>query len=147
MDVTVIDNIAQAVAVFTPNGAYTKDEIFTTYGLDEVERLRLEADDYYIERIAFHTKEIGTDKDALIHAQARLMATSLLRPLFEMANDTEAKPSDRAKAMAMLFDLAGVAPTKEDRFDGVVLQVNFGEGLTTRIAPEIIEHEKGTVHE
>ena len=137
--------LARDIALLTSDQLYTPEEIAQAYGLTEEHYAALKQDPAFKERVAYHTAQIGQDDNGLLRARARLMSSSLLRSLFEIAQDGKAKASDRLKAMSTVFELADVKPKQEQQFSGMVLNVSFGSGTptTTIVAPEdkgVIEH-------
>ena len=75
------------------------------------------------------------------------MSESTLRDLFEIARSDKDKTSDKLKAIAALAEIADIKPRNEQQFSGMVLNVNFGSGMTppvvaTLTTMEVIEHEQ-----
>ena len=129
--------LARDIALLTSDQLYTPEEIAQAYGLTTEHYAALSQDAAFKERVAYHTAQIGQDDNGLLRARARLMSSSLLRSLFEIAQDSKSKASDRLKAMSTVFELADVKPKQEQQFSGMVLNVSFGSGTptTTIVAP------------
>lgn len=140
------DLLARDIAYLTSDSLYNPEEVAASYDLTLDEYTALASTPAFKERLAYHTSSIPKEDNGLIRARAKLMASSLLRSTFEIANDTRAKHSDRLKAAAMIAELADIKPKNEQQFSGMVLNVSFGSGTptTTIVAPEdkeVVEHE------
>lgn len=123
-----LDRLAKDIAILTANNLYSVEEVIDSYGITPYEYENLTYTRPFQERLSHHQKEIGTDRNALLRAQAKLMTDANLRSLHEMANDPKTKPSDRLKAAALIMELADAKPKQEQQFSGMVLNVSFGSG-------------------
>lgn len=139
-----MDNLARDIAVLTADHLYSEEEIAQAYELTPELYAALAAAPDFQKRVEYHRGQVGDDMTSRVRAQAKLMAGSLLRDIFEMAKNPQAKYSDRLKAAAAIVELADVKPKQEQQFSGMVLNVSFGSGMpTVTIASDdgVIEHE------
>lgn len=142
-----LDSLARDLAVLTANRLYSEEEIGAAYDLSPSDTKKLLDDPDFSARVSAHRDKIGDGRTDLLRAQAKLMSESTLRDLFEIARSNKDKTSDKLKAIAALAELADIKPRNEQQFSGMVLNVNFGSGMTppavAQLTPmEVIEHEQ-----
>lgn len=142
-----LDSLARDIAVLTANRLYSEEEIAAGYDLSPAEIHKLLDDPDFISRVSAHRDRIGDGRTDLLRAQAKLMFESIPRDLLEIARSPKDKTSDKLKAIAALAEIADVKPRNEQQFSGMVLNVNFGSGMTppavAQLTPmEVIEHEQ-----
>lgn len=142
-----LDSLARDLAVLTANRLYSEEEIGAGYDLSPSDIRKLLDDPDFNARVSAHRDRIGDGRTDLLRAQAKLMSESTLRDLFEIARSDKDKTSDKLKAIAALAEIADIKPRNEQQFSGMVLNVNFGSGMTppavATITPmEVIEHEQ-----
>lgn len=144
---TDLDSLARDLAVLTANRLYSEEEIGAGYDLSPSDIKKLLDDPDFNARVSAHRDRIGDGRTDLLRAQAKLMSESTLRDLFEIARSDKDKTSDKLKAIAALAEIADIKPRNEQQFSGMVLNVNFGSGMTppsvaTLTPMEVIEHEQ-----
>ena len=142
-----LDSLARDLAVLTANRLYSEEEVAAGYDLSPADIRKLLDDPDFSARVSAHRDKIGDGRTDLLRAQAKLMSESTLRDLFEIARSNKDKTSDKLKAIAALAELADIKPRNEQQFSGMVLNVNFGSGMTppsvAQLTPmEVIEHEQ-----
>lgn len=142
-----LDPLARDLAVLTANRLYSEEEIGAAYGLTRADIIKLLDDPDFSARVSAYRDKIGDGRTDLLRAQAKLMSESNLRDLFEITRSDKEKTSDKLKAMAALAEIADIKPRNEQQFSGMVLNVNFGSGMTppsvAQLTPmEVIEHEQ-----
>lgn len=142
-----LDSLARDIAVLTANRLYSEEEIAAGYDLSPAEIHKLLDDPDFNSRVSAYRDKIGDGRTDLIRAQAKLMSDSNLRDLFELTRSAKEKTSDKLKAMAAIAEIADIKPRNEQQFSGMVLNVDFGSGMTppavAQLTPvEVIEHEQ-----
>lgn len=142
-----LDSLARDLAVLTANRLYSEEEIGAGYDLSPSDIKKLLDDPDFNARVSAHRDKIGDGRTDLLRAQAKLMSESTLRDLFEIARSDKDKTSDKLKAIAALAEIADIKPRNEQQFSGMVLNVNFGSGMTPPAVAklttmEVIEHEQ-----
>lgn len=139
-----MDNLTRDIAVLTTDHLYSEEEVAQAYELTPELYAALAANPDFQKRVEYHRRQVGDDTTSRVRAQAKLMAGSLLRDMFEMAKNPQAKYSDRLKAAAAIVELADMKPKQEQQFSGMVLNVSFGSGMpSVAVAADkgVIEHE------